>query len=112
MLSLAAFATTAYTVPTIYPRSQPKAVVAPMAGQQHGLFCEDEYNPATGHAEAVCVVPPYAAGLADMKAGRATLLGDYPAPGAGTRWACSKRYGANAEEEWVNGALQWVHYVR
>lgn len=63
MLSLAAFATTAYTVPTIYPRSQPKAVVAPMAGQQHGLFCEDEYNPATGHAEAVRVhtAPPPAA---------------------------------------------------
>jgi len=38
--------------------------------------------------EQVCVVPPYAAGLADMKAGRATLLGDYPAPGAGASQLC------------------------
>ena len=45
---------------------------------------------------------------------RLTLYTAHPYASAppGTRWACSKRYGANAEEEWVNGALQWVHYVR
>ena len=135
---LAALATFAlgFSLP-VHPRA--RATMHHVDGLSHAqfakLYCEDEYNPKTGRAEEVCVVPPYQADQQDMDFDGCYLLGgtmpteltpppffsshahrslctDYPAPGAGTRWACPDRMGANAEEEWVDGALRWVHYVR
>jgi hypothetical protein len=85
-----------------------------------GLYCEDEYDPLTKTVDEVCVPPPYTAGIEDMSG--CVLLGDYPAPGAGTRWACQERKGANSEQEMtavpvgVSGEtmkmLSYVHYIR
>ena len=146
MLALATLALTlGYTLPTGPRRA---GAVAHVADRSHGvymgvyerLYCEDEYNAKKKTVEEVCTVPPYAANVRDMRSGSCELLGDYPAPGAGTRWACTEKMGANSEEECtrlssglcvggcavhprvvlgsrlgfagVNGKLLWVHYVR
>ena len=38
-------------------------------------------------------------------------LGEYPAPGAGSRWSSATKLGANCEEEYVDGEVSWVCYI-
>ena len=138
-----ALAAVGYTLPTRSPAATmaQKMSAAPTTSNANTkyakLWCEDEYNAATGEAEEVCYVPPHQAEQNDMDS--CMLLGDY---GAGTRWAvrggggaltpqnimltpsllffglcyctsqCTERMGANAEEEEINGKTMWVHYVR
>ena len=49
--------------------------------------------------------------MAGQLTGATTYLGEYPAPGAGSRWASKEKLGANCEEEYVNGELTFVCYV-
>ena len=64
---------------------------------------------------ARCRSHRYEATKADMWAGKLTgatrFLGDYPAPGAGERWAAGEKLGANCDEEYVDGELTYVCYV-
>ena len=63
----------------------------------------------------ICAPKPYQATKFDVMAGQltgaTTYLGEYPAPGAGSRWASKEKLGANCEEEYVNGELTFVCYV-
>lgn len=73
------------------------------------LWCEDEYNTLTKKPEEVCYARPYEAGTDDMESDACVMLGDH---GSATRWACTDRHGANAEEEYVPElGLRWVHYI-
>ena len=112
MLALATVALAlGYTLPTGPRRAGAAATMHHVAGEIHGvyeqLYCEDEYNAEKKIVEEVCTVPPYAATLGDMRSASCELLGDYPAPGAGTRWACTEKMGANSEEEctWLSSEL-------
>ena len=77
-----------YTLPTRSPAATmaQKMSASPTTSNANTkyakLWCEDEYNAATGEAEEVCYVPPHQAEQNDMDS--CMLLGDY---GAGTRWA-------------------------
>ena len=83
-----ALAAVGYTLPTRSPAATmaQKMSASPTTSNANTkyakLWCEDEYNAATGEAEEVCYVPPHQAEQNDMDS--CMLLGDY---GAGTRWA-------------------------
>ena len=63
----------------------------------------------------VCASSPYKATKADVWGGQLTgatkYLGEYPAPGAGSRWSSATKLGANCEEEYVDGEVSWVCYI-
>ena len=139
MLSTITALSVAFSLPNLFGGRSATASMhhaGPIHSVYEQLYCETEYNPQTREAEEVCTVPPYAATTDDMgscelrahdeslepmpmdRAAHCSLVlcliavGNYPAPGAGTRWACTEKMGANAEEELVNGELRWVHYVK
>ena len=91
----------AFSLPTGPGRASPAAAKMHHGPIPHGtyeqLWCEDEYNPATKKVEEHCVLPPFQADVEDMHSDACTYLGSFPAPGAGSRWACPDRMGANAE---------------
>ena len=66
-----------------------------------------EWDAKTQTLDEVCYTGPVEASQADVEA--CVYLGEQ---GARTRWGCKERMGANSEEEWVNGELMYVHYVR